>query len=541
LASSKSRVTLSFDGWKSNNELDLLGVVAHYIDDQYNVKNVLLALRNTYGSHTSDEQAYHLLSIAREYKISTKIAYFMADNASNNDKTLQLLQDDLNIHPTKSRLRCAAHIINLVTKAILYGTDIDCINDVIEQTESEEDNDFYTSAVSQFEHTLKLRDEQAILQAWRKKGPVGKLHNIIVHARETPARRAFFVSKQREANNDCRRLYQLVINGGIRWNSTCDMIARALKLKDAIELYQHAYKPELQEDILLMDDWYELKELYDILSPLKVASLDVQSDGKDCRHGSLFESLQSMDWLLHELEKRKKEHHHLPSSHFKACINLGWKKLNKYYLLSDETAAYRAAIALHPYYKMRWFEKHWREEHSQWIKEAKGQIEALYNEYKRRHGDEVEAIAAAARPSKEISAFNAYNTLEDDDLFSNELQRYLSEPSELKGVNPLDWWRRNQHRFPVLRHMAFDLLATPSSSSADERQFSKAGHVLDEEHWNTLDDLAESQQCVKSALEENIEICLGDGKFMIWQYGGLNSLTRRISGYRRDTSAIAIY
>ena len=74
LANSKSRITLSFDGWKSGNELDLLGVVAHYVDSEYCVKNVLLGLRNTFGSHTAAEQRYHLLAVCRDFKISNRIA-----------------------------------------------------------------------------------------------------------------------------------------------------------------------------------------------------------------------------------------------------------------------------------------------------------------------------------------------------------------------------------------------------------------------------------------------------------------------------------
>ena len=103
LSKARSRIVISFNGWKSGNQLDLLGVTGHYIDERYAVKNVLLALRNTYGSHKAEEQAHHLLAIAREYKISTNISYFMAENASNNDKTLKLLASDLNVHPKRSR------------------------------------------------------------------------------------------------------------------------------------------------------------------------------------------------------------------------------------------------------------------------------------------------------------------------------------------------------------------------------------------------------------------------------------------------------
>ena len=513
LSTAKSRVSISFDAWKSDNELDLLGVIAHYIDADYTIKNVLLALRNTYGCHTGDELAHHLLNVIRDYRISTKLAYFIADNASSNDTALHILQTDLTVTPKKQRIRCVCHVINLVTKSILYGTDIDCINDVLRHAEHSDDTDLYDDQVSKFEEALRSTDEVVRLKAWRKKGPVGKLHNIIIHARDGPARRQFFMSKQKEALGDAERLYQLVINGGIRWNSTCDMIKRALKLKDAIDLYTMHFRDDakspLIDDELTSDDWHELTAIYSLLAPLKETSLFLQSSGKDCRHGNLFESLQAIDFLLSKLEALKKEHQYLPNSHFKASINLGWKKLNKYYTLSDDTAAYRAAIALHPSFKMQWFEEHWGDEHPNWIPEAKVKIKELFQEYKRRHSDEVAATAIDEITGKELSEFERYNRLKSSAFDGDELERYLREERAPQDDNPLDWWRYNQHRYPVLRHMAFDLLATPASSSADERIFSQAGHVLDEERFNTKDDLAEAQQCLKSIFDEGIDVILG--------------------------------
>lgn len=193
LSTAKSRISLSFDAWKSDNELDLLGVVAHFLDEQYEVKNVLLALRNTYGSHTAEELKHHLLTVVREYRITTRIAFFMADSAPNNDPALELLQSDLDIDPVAQRLRCACHVINLVCKAILYGCDIDCIDNALS-------DEAIHSGVAQFEQILRSKDKLAKLGAWRKKGPIGKLHNIVIHARATPARREYFKSKQRRHN-----------------------------------------------------------------------------------------------------------------------------------------------------------------------------------------------------------------------------------------------------------------------------------------------------------------------------------------------------
>jgi len=52
--------------------------------------------------------------------------------------------------------------------------------------------------------------------------------------------------------------------------------------------------------------------------------------------------------------------------------------------------------------------------------------------------------------------------------------------------------------------MAFDHLAAPASSSADERTFSSAGHVLDEDHWHTSDELAEAYQLLKSWYHQDL-------------------------------------
>ena len=497
LAAAKSRITLSFDAWKSDNELDLLGITAHYVDEHYQVKNTLLALRNTYGPHFAEELKHHLLQVTREYKITNKLAFFMSDSASNNDAALRLLEDDISIDTTKQRLRCTAHVVNLVCKAILYGCDTDCIEDALS-------DDINTNSVSSFEKVLRSGDEVTKLQAWRKKGAIGKLHNIVIHARATPKRREYFKSKQKEAAST-NRLYQLVVNGGIRWNSTCDMLERAFKLKDTIELYQQQFKSDddepLKDDILTSNDWAELKDLLDLLQPLKEVSKCLQSDGKDCNHGSLWEALTAMDYLLTELETLKEQHLFLPDTHFKASINLGWKKLNKFYSLSDETAAYRVAIAVHPCRKMKWFESKWRQHHPEWIDQAKTDITTLYNSYKRRHADEVQLTAT---PSRELTKFERYNLLEDDYDATDDLERYFREERAPAGTNPLTWWQHNHHRYPILRHMAFDLLGAPASSSADERTFSKAGRSLNEERFNTLDDLAEAVQCPKSWMDEGI-------------------------------------
>jgi hypothetical protein len=77
---------------------------------------------------------------------------------------------------------------------------------------------------------------------------------------------------------------------------------------------------------------------------------------------------------------------------------------------------------------------------------------------------------------KELSSYAAFN--------SKRLRRAPDPDDELakyKGItDPLDWWILHQDQYPVLKHLAFTLLAAPASTAADERLFSMTGNVVNE-------------------------------------------------------------
>ena len=191
LARARSSISISFDGWFADNQLDMLGITAHYLDEHLQVRNVLLGLKPMYGAHSG---------VAR--------------------------------------------------------------------------------------------------------------------------RRRYFESKQREVSDS--RIYQLVANGGVRWNSDLDMIERALQLRDALQLYQDHYASADTETLDKGD--------------CSVKSQAVPVNG---HNGALWQTLSTTEWLLAKFEELKRQ----PlSRYFHTCINLGWKKLNRYYELSDSSPAYRLAV-----------------------------------------------------------------------------------------------------------------------------------------------------------------------------------------------------
>lgn len=66
-----------------------------------------------------------------------------------------------------------------------------------------------------------------------------------------------------------------------------------------------------------------------------------------------------------------------------------------------------------------------------------------------------------------------------------ELNDYLSAPRlsiEIDNIriNPLQWWKDNQHRFPNIALLARKILAIPATSASSERLFSSAGLVITE-------------------------------------------------------------
>jgi hypothetical protein len=54
---------------------------------------------------------------------SDKLGYFVLDNASNNNTTLEELGKIIGFDPIEKRLRCIGHIINLIAESYLFGQD----------------------------------------------------------------------------------------------------------------------------------------------------------------------------------------------------------------------------------------------------------------------------------------------------------------------------------------------------------------------------------------------------------------------------------
>jgi hypothetical protein len=108
------------------------------------------------------------------------------------------------------------------------------------------------------------------MKLWRKKGPLGKLHNVSVYITMSTQRLDAF----RLISGNLR----LPRDNSTRWNSWYRMLVRALLLREAINTYTLMNRVDLQDDVLSDEDWSQLESLIDIWKHTSMEHFLVKDD-----------------------------------------------------------------------------------------------------------------------------------------------------------------------------------------------------------------------------------------------------------------------
>jgi DNA-binding helix-hairpin-helix protein with protein kinase domain len=137
--------------------LSLLSVIAYYLNDNFEPRAILLAMLRMQGSHTAVNLKDQIVGLVKHFGLENTLGYPITDNASENQACLRLLAEDLAFDASKRHVLCIGHVINL-------------------------------------EHAVTA--EAVELAAWRRKGPIGKLHNIIRYILHSSERQDAFLALQ---------------------------------------------------------------------------------------------------------------------------------------------------------------------------------------------------------------------------------------------------------------------------------------------------------------------------------------------------------
>jgi hypothetical protein len=181
LSCAASKIHISFDGWiTKGGTRGFFRIVAHFATLLGEIHDLPIALPQLNGAHTGEAIATAVVVMLKAYGItSDTLGYFILDNASNNDTTIAAVAREFSdFNPAQRCLRCGPHTINLIGQALLFGKDKNAYNNDTEQVE-----------------------EEALMQQWRKNGPLGTLLAVINYIK-TPQQHQLFADCVFASNND---------------------------------------------------------------------------------------------------------------------------------------------------------------------------------------------------------------------------------------------------------------------------------------------------------------------------------------------------
>jgi hypothetical protein len=466
--------------------------------------------------HFGHNIAAEILDVLDAYGSQDRIGYFTLHNAESN-KAMEVIGGELGFVGSTRRGRCFGHTLNLSAKVLLFGHNVEAFEEQLSSA----------AALSEAEHAL-----------WRRKGPVGKLHNLVVEVRRSDQLTYLLRSIQRsefDMSSDPRikakKPLDLIIDNDTRWLSQLYMIRRALTLRPFVEqlvlkhrqqweqdnrsrrtgnLRKSAKEPQicLEENLLTTNDWDVLDHLAKLLGFYEDAVKTLEGNGQQRRrkrgwvgsYGDVWEVIQGFEFLLEVLENYKKLTSEIPDAeHFRININLGWEKLNKYYSGLDEAPIYYTALALHPAFRWGCFENEWKDK-AEWVTKTKQMVREVW-EREYRHLQIVRNSVAdepvAKRQRKYYNPFQAYcertrpvsgcsmvkeeaSSPDGIDDEMDELESWQSswEDGDNDVRDPISYWHERRRRYPRLSRMALDFLTIQPMSAECERLFAAAGRMV---------------------------------------------------------------
>ncbi|CAB4377007.1 unnamed protein product [Rhizophagus irregularis] len=342
-----------------------------------------------------------------EIKLSlqNKIMGITTDNAANNLTFIDALAKDNSFFQKENHFRCFAHVINL------------CVQDI-----------------------LKELDDRFL--SWLRT-LLGKIH----HSPQRQEKLSFNCELHEISN------LKVVLDMSTRWNSTFDMINRALYLKEALNSLALSEK-DLKNFVIMDDEWTELEKVKLFLEKFK--EITVLMSGSSYPTLSMLIPLYNAlidhmeDYMFEDEDVNENEDENEgddengsvdEESIIKKAATNGREKLLQYYNKTNDACV--IVTILDPRLKMEYYnDETWNDDQR---KEIHEKFLNVYN-------------STYSNPNSSSTLSNSLNNEYKNSITSkvfkrkrtqeiDEFQVYLLSPVWDESVDPLQWWKDRCRNF----------------------------------------------------------------------------------------------
>ncbi|XP_073029214.1 zinc finger BED domain-containing protein RICESLEEPER 1-like [Primulina eburnea] len=458
------KVSLSAERWTSNGDTAYLSLIAHFIDDSWELKKRVLIFLAIDPFQAEDLLSEVIMANLRNWDIDRKLFSLTVDNCSTYDRIVYRIRDQLSQRKLLAcegqlfDVRCAANTVKLLVQDVL-GT------------------------------SREISD---------------KVREAIRFVQNSQATREKFEEIVQLVGANCQQL--LSLDDPFRWNSTYSMLETALEYKEALsQLQEHDPSFLIFPSCL---DWDRLRAITSILKFFHEVS-NVFAGGKHSTANSYFAEICDIHLQLIEWCQKSDDFVSSLALKLKTKFDEYWKKCSLIMAI---------AAILDPRFKMKLVEYYYPQIYGDTaldcIDIVSNCIKALYNGLAiynplAAHGQCSNSETSGSAVKDRLTGFDRF--LHENSVNQNiksDLDKYLEEPLFPRSVDfsILNWWKVHEPRYPVLSMMARNILGIPISKVSHESLFDFRDRALDH-CWNSLKpDSLQALVCSKDWMQHGFEV-----------------------------------
>ncbi|KAL5479771.1 hypothetical protein EMCRGX_G006663 [Ephydatia muelleri] len=500
-----SSVAITTDGATMKNSGDsYVAITGHWITPAWKLMSAVLGVKISDESHTGEAILALIKNVTqKDFFLADRLDAVTTDNGTNFVRAVDLM---LSQNITEEHVRCACHTLQLSIKnalevriyaLFLFTTDsmLQFIKPVAELI------DLFKRIVNTISGSpvlLKaLRDKQNNPNlAFQFESQHDEAQSIDEEDGYDDSIAQDELQTSIEVGIDdslmnCEYLHwgrtkKLIKDIVTRWNSTYDMLQRALELKEAIDFVlidtgRHDICPSYEH-------WRSALMLCNFLKPFAVVT--------DILQGEKYPTLGCVSRYVSYLQQGLK----LPSP--PASWNLNdslWAEQGvvsevRDFILADMDRRWNATNPLllmgsitHPGHKsLSWLPPNQRQIGVDQLRLEMNNVSGLAMgvPHVEAHGSEIHVTKqprlTLSQQAKSLFSFGKSppESVDSEQQLGDELQRYLNEPEiDHLSADPLAWWEAHCNAYPNIAILAKKYLAVPASSAPSERVFSTSKNI----------------------------------------------------------------